>query len=361
MSGVASRRQTIKAAVLLAGAVAVSVFASPGARAAEPFKTTDEIVSYSGPDREERLIETAKQKGSLTLYSNAPASDNTALVDAFQKKYGIKVESWRAGSEEITQRIVMEARGNRFTADAVLNNGPGVEALHREELLVAVNSPYTANLYPAAIPAHHEWAGFCYNVLLAAYNTNLVSKEELPKSYEDLLDPKWKGRLGIEADDSDWFAGVVGELGGDKGVDLFRKIAATNQVSIRKGHSLLMNLVSAGEVPLALTVFIYTAEQAKKAGAPVDWFVIPPLVAMPNSIAVLKNAPNPAAAVLFFDFMLSEAQTSVLPALDYVVTDKNVPAPIDRDKISMINVDTILDQGDKWHDTYSAALTGKSQ
>src|SRR5262249_1083225 len=151
-----------------------------------------------------------------------------ALVSAFEKKYGIKVESWRAGSEEITQRIVTEARGKHFAADAVLNNGPGLEALHREHLLQAVNSPYLPDLYPAAIPPHREWAGFCYNVLLAAYNTNLVSQDELPKSYEDLLDPKWKGRLGIEADDSDWFAGVAGELGGDKGIDLFRKIAATN-------------------------------------------------------------------------------------------------------------------------------------
>jgi len=355
-----NRRQALKASALLAGSLLLWNSTAGEALSAEAFGTVEDIARYSGPDREERLLATAKQKGGLTLYTNAPAPDNMALVSAFERKYGLKVNSWRAGSEEITQRVVTEARANRFVADAVLNNGPGLEALHREGLLQAVASPYLDNLYPSAIPAHKEWAGFCFNVLLAAYNTNLVSKDELPKSYEDLRDPKWKGRLGIEADDSDWFAGVVQELGEDKGIALFRDIAATNQLSVRKGHSLLMNLVSAGEVPLALTVFVYTAEQTKKAGAPVDWAVIPPLVAMPNAIAVLKNAPNPAAGILFFDFMLNEAQKSVLPGLDYVVTDRRIPAPLDRDSIKMIDVNAILDNGDKWYATYSEAIAGKS-
>src|SRR5439155_10084312 len=138
------------------------------------------------------------------------------------------------------------------------------------------------------------------------YNTNLVKKADLPKSYDDLLDPKWKGRIAIEADDSDWFAGLVGQLGQERGTKLFRDIAATNGFSVRKGHTLLANLVAAGEVPLALTVFNYTAEQLKRKGAPVDWLPLPPVVSMPNSIAVANAAPHPHAAVLFLDFMLSE-------------------------------------------------------
>jgi iron(III) transport system substrate-binding protein len=117
----------------------------------------------------------------------------------------------------------------------------------------------------------------------------------------------------------------MGQLGEDAGLKLFREIAAANGFSVRKGHTLLTNLVAAGEAPLAHTEFNYTAEQLKKRGAPIDWFVIEPLVSMPNSIAVARMAPHPSAAVLMFDFMLSDAQ-KILADRDYVATSRKVAA-----------------------------------
>ena len=112
---------------------------------------------------------------------------------------------------------------------------------------------------------------------MQAYNTNLVSKDELPKTYRDLLNPRWKGRLAVEAEDYDWFAQVVIGLGEAQGLKLFRDIVATNGISVRRGHSVLNNLIVAGEVPLGLSAYGFLAEQAKLKGAPLDWFVIPPL------------------------------------------------------------------------------------
>ncbi len=317
-----------------------------------------EVANYQGPDRTQRLIEGAKREGSLTLYSNMPTDDNTALVGAFERKYGIKINLYRASSEEVRQRMLNEARARRFEVDFVLNNSPAMEALNAERLLTEVKSPHLAELMPAVIPPYRTWAGFCLNVLVSAYNTNLVKKADLPKSYQDLLDPKWKGRIAIEADDSDWFAGLVELMGEQKGIKLFRDIAETNGFSVRKGHTLMANLISAGEVPLGLTIFNYTAEQLKKRGAPIDWFSLDPLVAHPNAIALAANAPRPHAAVLLFDFMLSEAQ-QLFADRDYVVTNTKVKSPLDRDTIHILDAAKVVAEGEKWQRLYTQVITAR--
>jgi len=315
-----------------------------------------EVAAYVGADREQRLIEAGKRERALTMYSNAPTDDNAALVGAFEKKYGIKVNLYRASSEDIRQRALAEAGAKRFDVDFILNNGPAMEAMAGEKLLTEVKSPYLADVMVRAIPPHREWVGFCLNVLVQAYNSDLVNKAELPKSYRDLLDPRWKGRIAIEADDSDWFGGLMGQLGEEAGVKLFREIAAGNGFSARKGHTLLTNLVAAGEAPLALTVFNYTAEQLKKRGAPIDWFVIEPLISMPNSIAVARMAPHPAAAVLMFDFMLSDAQ-KILADRDYVATSRKVGSPLDRDRLTVMDSAAALAEGDKWEPLYRQIIS----
>jgi iron(III) transport system substrate-binding protein len=336
-------------------AVAASILCL-GAAARAQGNRAFEIATYQGADRAQRLIEGARREGALTMYSNAPTDDNAALVGAFQKKYGIKVNLYRASSEDIRQRALAEAGARRFDVDFILNNGPAIEALASEKLLQEVKSPYLADLMPRAMPPHREWAGFCLNVLVQAYNTGLVKKAELPKSYRDLLDPRWKGRLAIEADDSDWFAGLMGALGEEPGIKLFRDIAASNGFSARKGHTLLANLVSAGEAPLALTVFNYTAEQLKQQGAPIDWFVIEPLISMPNSIAIARMAPHPSAAVLMFDFMLSDAQ-KILAERHYVTTSSKVDSPIDRNSLTVMDSAQALAQGDKWERLYAEIIS----
>jgi iron(III) transport system substrate-binding protein len=192
-----------------------------------------------------------------------------------------------------------------------------------------------------------------------AYNTNLVRAAELPASYQDLTDPKWKGRLGIEVDDGDWFAGLLEQLGEEPGLTLFRAIAATNGFSVRKGHTLLANLVVAGEVPLALTVFNYTAEQMKRRGAPIGWLALAPVISMPNSVAVINTAPHPHAAILFFDFMLADAQ-KILAGRDYVVTSGKITSPIDRGSLKVVDAAKVLRDGDKWQRLYTGVISPRN-
>ncbi len=314
-----SRRNMLKggsyvigAASLPAGVITAawsnSAVAQSDAQSALP---TGLASALSGPDRTNKLVEMAKKEGPVLIYSSMPQDDMAALTNEFEKRYGLKTKVWRAGSEKILQRVVLEAKSNRHEVDVIDTNGPEMEAMHREHILQVCKSPFLVDLIPQAIQPHREWIASRLNIFTCAYNTKQIKKEDLPKSYKDLLDPKWKGKMAVESEDNDWLAGVVTGMGYDKGVALFKEIASKNAVTVRKGHTLLANLVASGEVPMALTLYNYKVEQMKNAGAPMDWFALEPTVARPNGVGVNKNAPHPYAAVLFQDFILKIGRAHV--------------------------------------------------
>ena len=321
-------------------------------------QTVAELATYQGPDRQERLLAAAKLEGELSVYHVYPSL--TVMMDAFSKKYGIVVKPWRAGSEAVLQRVLTEARGGRFTVDIVQNNAPENEAAHREKLLTEVRSPYLADLIPQALPAHREWAGITVDVWVASYNTAKVKKEELPRRYEDLAHPRWKGRLGIEANNHAWFGTLLAELGEDKGTRLWSNIVATNGISVRKGHSVLTAMVASGEIPLALTVYSWNPEQLKAKGAPIESLVLQPLIAQPSTIAMLKRAPHPASALLFYDFMLSEGQ-KLLAEKSYVVSSKKLPRPFADVALVYIDPARALDKQDKWMRKFDEMIVKKAR
>ncbi len=333
-------------------AVASLWIAVPPFACAQDSKAPAGLALYEGPDREQRLVEGARREGFLSLYTTFPVDDIAALNAAFEKKYGIKVRTWRAASEKILQRTVAEAKAGRDEVDVVDCNSVPLELMRREGLLQAVYSRHRADLIPAAAPAHREWVWARLSVFVQAYNTQLVRRDELPRSYEDLLHPRWKGRLGIEASDEDWFAQLAQSLGEQRGLKLFRELAATNGLSVRRGHSLLAQMVVSGEVPLALTVYNFTAEQLKRSGAPLDWFVLPPAIAHGNGVAVAKRAPHPHSALLYYEFMIGEDAQRILAKRDSVPTNRKVAAAFDRDSLKIIDPAVLVEHGERWARLY---------
>jgi iron(III) transport system substrate-binding protein len=236
-----------------------------------------------------------------------------------------------------------------------------MEALSREKILQAVNSPVQKDLLPGSVPKHREWAATILSVWVQAYNTQAVRKEDLPKTYQDLLDPKWKGKLGIEAKNDDWFATVVHQMGGEeKGLAFFRELVAKNGISPRQGHTLLNNMVVSGEVPLALTVYNYMPEQAKKKGAPIDWFAIEPAIARSNAVGVAKRAPHPAAALLFYEYLLGPEGQGAMVSVDYVPTNTKVASPLKGVKILQTDPIRTLDEAPKWSKLYDETVLKKA-
>ncbi|HEY4316789.1 MAG TPA: extracellular solute-binding protein [Herbaspirillum sp.] len=274
----------------------------------------DQAYLYSGADRMQRILEKARAEGSMTFYTSMSTVESRPLADAFTKKYGIKVELWRAPNEALLQRILTEAQSNRNSFDVVETNATEAEAMSREQRLSAFYTPYLADFPAAAVPAHHMWMPDRFNYLVTAYNTNKVKKEDLPKTYEGFKDPKWKGRVAIEAGDWDWMATVVQKMGQEKGTAFFKDFAATKP-ELRKGHPLMAQLIGSGEVQVGLTTFLANVVSGKEQHIPIDYAPVQPVLAVPFAIGVAKQAPHPYAALLFADFVLSPEGQEVLNEL----------------------------------------------
>ncbi len=335
----------------LAGAVILVALASAPAGAQS--SAGGVLASYMGLDREKVLFEGAKREGGLSVYASIPAEDMTVLVTAFERTYGIKPVVWRGSPEELRQRIVTEARAGRHAVDVLDTNGIELEALQREKLLQPVSSPQFADLVPQALLPHKEWTATRLDIFALGYNTNAVRKEDAPTIYQSFLDPKWKGKLGIEAEDTGWYAGVVTDLGEAKGTKLLRDIAAANDISVRKGHTLLTNLVASGEIPMALTVYNYSAQQLKRKGAPIDWAVIAPAITRRNGMGIARNSPHRHAAALFFDFVLSEGQR-ILAARDIVPTNTKAESSLNKVPFKLVDPQQLLDDADKWEKKFKS-------
>ena len=317
------------------------------AGAQTPRDANEAVYMYRGADRDQRLVERARQEGTLSFYTSMATTESRPLGQAFEKKYGVKVELWRATSDKVVQRAITEARGRRFTLDFVETNGPELEMLAREKLLSEFYSPYVADLPAAAVPAHRLWVSDRLNVFVVAYNTNKVRREELPGTLEGFVDPKWKGRIGLEATDAEWLGTIVKLWGPERGMGFFRKLADMKP-DIRKGHVLFSELVAAGEVPVGLTIYSSNAESMKRRGGPIDWVPIEPVVVRPQAIGVAKNAPHPHAALLFADFILSPEGQELLLSMGRVPASTKVKSNLVNIKYTLIDPVTVLDESEKW-------------
>jgi iron(III) transport system substrate-binding protein len=344
------RRGTLRAAVVSMAAL-FGVADAYAQTAAPP-------AMYQGADRMQRLIDGAKKEGALTVYTSMAAKDDRRIVNAFEKKYGIKVTVWRSGKNIVLQRAVTESRAGRNEADFVLNPSPEMEALHREKLLQPVSSPVQKDLIPAALPAHREWTGVRVYVFVQSYNTDKVKPEDLPKTYADLLDPRWKGRIGIESKQQEWFYTLVHEMGEEKGLKYFQELVAKNKVTQHNGNSLLTNMVLSGEVPMALGVYSYLAEQSRAAGAPINYIALSPTIAYTDGIGILSKAPHPNAATLYYDFMLTEGQ-KILAENKAVTTNKRDQPLLAKFKPVYMNSEQVLDSNAKWQKIYDDTLNGR--
>jgi iron(III) transport system substrate-binding protein len=317
------------------------------------------IYLYQGSDREARLAAEGAKQGEVVVYTSLNTKDSVPLTEAFEKKTGIKVQLWRASSEKVLQRALAEARAGRFACDVLETNAPEMEAMYREGLLDEFFSPHFADLPPAAFPKHRHYVAGRFNFFTIGYNTNLVKPEEVPNSYEDLLQPRWAGRLGIEGSDVDWFAAVVKAMGEKKGLAYFRKLAQSKP-QIRTGHTLMAELVASGEIPLALTLYNHNIERLVVKGAPVKWKPLAPTFGRPNAIGLAKRAPHPHTALLFADFLLSKDGQTILKERNRVPASRLVDTQLNKFPFEMIDPVITLDESEKWEKLWSELfLQGK--
>ncbi len=263
-------------------------------------------------DAQDPILEAAKKEGRLTWYTSMNIDDSQPLIDAFMKKYPfVKVELWRGSSEKVLNKIQTETRVGKVFFDVVGVNAFETGFVKAAGLALRYLPPSAALYRKGFVDPDGYWVDTYTNYYVIGYNTKLVSKAEAPKDWGDLLNPRWKGKFAMDPEDYPWFMALQ-EVWGREKAEPFMKSLATQDIQWRKGHSLIVKLLTAGEFPLGL-VYAHRVEELKRMGAPVEWVTTAdPIPAELHPIAIAAKAPNPNAAKLFVEFVVSrEGQTMI--------------------------------------------------
>ncbi|MSP40169.1 MAG: extracellular solute-binding protein [Deltaproteobacteria bacterium] len=272
----------------------------------------------------ERILDGAKKEGRLVLYTGMETDEASQFTKEFTRKYPfIKTDLFRSSGEKVQARFIVEQRAGTHLADVFQTSVVQVYQLKNAGMLARYVSEEAAALADGFKDPQGHWSAFYQIPYVIGYNTRLVAAKDVPTSYEDLLNPKWKGLISLETEEYQWFYHAIQLMGRDKGLDFMKKFARQD-LQMRKGHTLLAQLVAAGESALATVVYSNRVERMKASGAPIDWvrFKGPTITAI-NAIAIPDKAPHPNTARLFVDFALSKEGQGLLRA------QRRVPARAD--------------------------------
>jgi iron(III) transport system substrate-binding protein len=262
-------------------------------------------------DPASRILEDAKKEGALVWYTALNLNDSEMLTKRFEQRYPfIKTETLRLSSFSLLSKIQTEARAGAFKADVIEIAGVLGHILKRDGLFAKYISP-ESRFYPDSVKdPDGMWTSFFMNTHVLVYNTKLVKKDQLPKTYEEIINPKWKDKITMP-EDFDIFGMMLKVMGREKGMEFMRRLAAQG-VSLKNSNTLSLQAVVSDEVPLGLNLYGTRTEEFKKKGAPVDWIPLEFTLASLEPLAVGAKAPHPNSARLFIDFLLSKESQDLM-------------------------------------------------
>ena len=253
----------------------------------------------------EDFIEAAKKDREVVFYTTTNLEEAGAMSRHFKAKYPfLDVNINRAEGERVVTKVLQETRAQKSLVDVIQTPAFYLHALKERGILG--HYPSTDDrFYPRNFKEDKYWTTTYYNPYVVLYNTKLVSAQSLPKRYEDLLHPFWKNKMILEKDKIDWFTAMLHIMGREKGLRYMRDLARQNPM-LRIGQTLITQLVAAGEAALQINGNVVTVNRLKQKGAPVDWVALGPLPGLMVGVGLTAQAPHPAAARLFVDFLLSK-------------------------------------------------------
>jgi iron(III) transport system substrate-binding protein len=272
-------------------------------------KTAGEILKdYGGlpeKERESKILEGAKREGKLVYYGTTAIDHIQRVFTEFKKKYSfMEVADYRSGSVNVYNKIATEARAKRYEVD-VFDLEPGeVYGITKAGLVDPYLSPSRNGIASEFMDKDGYWTTFYHLAVVLGYNTEKVKKDQAPKNYDDLLDPKWKSRMSLDQTDMHLFGTLIEHWGREKGLNYFRRLAE-NDPSMRRGKTLQAQILGAGEVHIAPWLYGYRPLTMKQEGAPVDISLLTPILSVPTYLLLAKNAAHPHGAALFIDWALS--------------------------------------------------------
>jgi len=283
-----------------------------------------DIALYRGADRQAKLEAGAKQEKEVVWYTSMSQNDSSQLVRLFENRYAsIKINLIRLTSERILQRYTAEAQAGQFFADLLDTNDSDLEYLRRKGMLRPFATPSTEHYDKRFVQPQGYWAASRITMIVLGYNTRLVKRTEAPKRYEDLLDPKWKGMIALEQNQTDWFMTLMEHWGEERGKAFFQRLRGQNP-QMRTGHNLMAQLIAAGEDSLSPNAYSHHMASDQRKGAPVDWVNIEPVIGGLRVAGMAKNTPHPHAALLFLDLVHSKDGQKVVQEASRIPTHPEV-------------------------------------
>jgi ABC-type Fe3+ transport system substrate-binding protein len=294
-------------------------------------QTASDILTYSGSDRDQKLLEGARKEGQVVFYSAMIVNQALRpLADGFMKKYpGVKMTFWRGDTEEIIAKLTAEVRAGNLVGDLIEGTGIG-------ELAIAANlvQPYQTPVSQQYPPHYRDprnlWTATRLSYFSAAYNTKLVPANQAPKTYADLLDPKWKGKLSWRIGTSSGTPLFIMNLrlawGEERAMAYFKKLKEQQVVNFGSGSArTLVDRVMAGEYPIALNIFAHHPLISAAKGAPVASVLMDPVASTTATMVVPKGIKHPYAAMLLTDFILSKEGQAIMAQAEYFPSHPDVP------------------------------------
>jgi len=281
---------------------------------------------------DQALIDAAKKEGQVVWYTTLVVNQIVRpLKAAFEKKYGITLQYTRADDLVTAQKILAEGQAGRMQAD-ILDSISGMFALQEASLLTPFTVPNAADYPPEIKDKDGYWIAVIMYVFTPAINTTLLPKDQAPKTFADLLDPRLKGKMAWNGSSMagafGFVANIVTTMGEDKGMAYLRALAKQQVVNVDASSRAVLDQVIAGEYWMNLMAFNHHAVISARKGAPTDWLKIEPAPVTLDTVALLKDAPHPHAARLLLDFLLSADGQKVFQQNDYLPALPSVPAMV---------------------------------
>jgi iron(III) transport system substrate-binding protein len=297
------------------------------------------------------VIEGAKKEGKLVIYTSMTVDQAQKLNDAFKAKYPfIQPSMFRAVGERLLTKIMAEAQAGKHDFDVVQSAETQAYFLKKKSLLANYVSNEVKNVPKPFFDPDGYWAAVYMMPNVIGYNTTLVKRNEVPRSDEDLLNPKWKGKMGMDHTKPEWFSWKLKRMGEERGLAYMKKLGA-QEFKLYAGLTILTSLLAAGEFPLVLNTYLHNVEDVRRKGAPVDWVAQDPVFTKFQPIGIGSRAAHPNAAKLFVDFMLGEEGQKIIASFGRVPTRHGVPSTAQGiDKLSYVIDD--IGAGDDFNKNY---------
>jgi len=303
------------------------------------------------------LLAAAKAEGALIVYSSTNEQEGLPLFKMFEAATGIKVQYVRGSDSSLMSRMAIEFRADQKSYDIVhtttVNKVPA-------QMMAQFDPPEAKNIAANARDPSRRWYGVYANYNSPAYNTTKVTASELPKTYEEFLKRKdWAGKVAIDGTDNEWLKAIFQHYGEQKGMQLAKDLVATLNPVVTDGHLALARATGAGEYWISLNNYVNLSMNVKLAGGPIEIFALDPVALFFGQVGINSKAPNPNAARLAANFMLSREAQQFYAKFGRLPTRSDVQSnpPGVVDMLRQKNVITVLlnpDEERQWQRTFQS-------